>query len=70
MNTTAETSLRGTAGGSVRTGAVETDRSHTENKKRLLDALSWLVETWKTSISVKDAANGRCLCGYVYLPPA
>ena len=29
--------------------------------KRLLDALSWLSETWKISIMVKDAANGRCL---------
>ena len=25
------------------------------------DALSWLVETWKTSITVKDVANSRCL---------
>ena len=24
-------------------------------------ALSWLVETWKTSITVKDVANSRCL---------
>ena len=29
--------------------------------KRLLDALSWQVETWKISITVKNVANGRCL---------
>ena len=31
------------------------------NGKRLLGALSWLVGTWKTSITAKNAANSRCL---------
>ena len=36
------------------------------NGKRLLDALSWLVETSQTSITVRNVANSRCQCGYVY----
>lgn len=31
------------------------------NGKRLLGALTWLVGTWKTSITAKNVANSRCL---------
>ena len=37
-------------------------------RKRLLDALSWLVETSQLSIVVKNAASGRCLVD-MYIPP-
>lgn len=30
-------------------------------EKRLLDALSWLVETWKISFGVRNEADSRCL---------
>ena len=30
------------------------------NEMRLLDALSWLSETWKISNTVRNAANSRC----------
>ena len=36
-------------------------------RKRLLDALSWLVETSQLSIVVKNVANGRCLVG-MFIP--
>ena len=36
---------------------------------RLLDALSWLVETSQLSIVVKNAANSRCLVD-IYISPA
>ena len=34
---------------------------------RLLDALSWLVETSQLSIVVRNVANGRCLVG-MFIP--
>ena len=37
--------------------------------KRLLDALSWLVETSQLSIVVRNEANGRCLVSmFIPLP--
>ena len=39
--------------------------------KRLLDALSWLVETSQLSITVKNVANSRCLVDmYILLTEA
>ena len=37
-------------------------------RMRLLDALSWLVETSQLSIVVRNAANGRCLVS-MFIPP-
>ena len=37
-------------------------------RKRLLDALSWLVETSQLSIVVKNVANCRCLVD-MYISP-
>ena len=55
----------GDAGGSAVIAELFALQRHFE--KRLLDALSWLSETWKISITVKNVANSRCLVD-MYIP--